>query len=101
LRPAIVPASDGAAPQVLREMPRPDWDSLKWTPDSRALTYIATRNGASNLWLQPIDGGAARQLTTFQSQRIFRFAWSPDGESVVCDRGEDLKEIILISDFRD
>jgi hypothetical protein len=44
---------------------------------------------------------AARQLTDFKSDRIFRFAWSPDGRAVVCDRGEDLKEIILISDFRD
>lgn len=97
IRPAIVPITGGKATKIFRDMPRPEWDSFKWTPDSRALTYI----GASNLWLQPIDGGAARQLTAFKSDRIFRFAWSPDGKSVVCDRGEDLKEIILISDFRD
>ncbi len=99
--PAIVPITGGKATRVFRTMPRPEWDSFKWTPDSRALTYIATRDGASNLWLQPIDGSAARQLTTFPSERIFRFAWSPDGKAVVCDRGEDLKEIVLLSDFRD
>ncbi len=101
IRPAIVPITGGEAVRIFSEMPRPEWDSFKWTPDSRALTYIAARAGTSNLWLQPIDGSAARQLTDFKSDRIFRFAWSPDGKSVVCDRGEDLKEIILISDFRD
>jgi DNA-binding winged helix-turn-helix (wHTH) protein len=97
---ALVPSVGGAATKILRGMPRPDWDSFKWTPDSRALTFIQTQNGVSNLWAQPIDGSPPQQLTQFNSDRIFRFAWSRDGKFLACERGEDLKDVVLISDFR-
>ena len=30
---------------------------LRWTPDGRALNYIDTINGVSNIWSLPLDGG--------------------------------------------
>jgi Tol biopolymer transport system component/DNA-binding winged helix-turn-helix (wHTH) protein len=97
---ALVPSAGGAATKIFRGLPRPDWDSFKWSPDSRALTFIQTQNGVSNLWLKPIDDSPPQQLTDFNSDRIFRFAWARDGKYLACERGEDLKDIVLISDFR-
>jgi hypothetical protein len=46
---------------------------IQWTPDGRALTFIDNRDGVSNIWLQPLDGSPAKQLTNFTSETIFSF----------------------------
>ncbi|MFN0123757.1 MAG: winged helix-turn-helix domain-containing protein [Blastocatellia bacterium] len=96
----LLPVAGGEPVKVFDKMPPPGWSVIKWTPDGRALTYIATRDGVSNLWAQPIDGGAPRQLTQFREDQIFRFAWSRDGKQLALDRGLTLRDIILLSDFR-
>ncbi len=70
---------------------------LQWTPDSRALILIAERNGVANLWQQPMDGSAPRRLTDFQSDQIFRFAWSPDGQQLACERGLHTSDLLLLN----
>lgn len=70
---------------------------LQWTPDSRALILIAQRNGVANLWQQPLDGSAPHRLTDFQSDQIFRFAWSPDGQQLACERGLHTSDLILLN----
>ena len=72
---------------------------VTWSPDGKMLTYVDTRNGVSNIWGQPIDGKAPKQLTKFQSDHIYRFAWSPDGKKLACERGFYLNDVVLISDF--
>src|SRR5205823_14988967 len=59
---------------------------VKWTPDGQALTYI-DQPDASNIVSQPINGGPAKPLTSFKSDRIFNFAWSRDGKQIVYSRG--------------
>jgi serine/threonine protein kinase len=49
-----------------------------WSPDGRALIYINTIGGISNLVRQPLDGGAAKPITTFTSDSIYNFAYAPD-----------------------
>ena len=70
-----------------------------WTPDSRGLTYAATRGGVSNIWEQPLDGSAPQQLTDFKSDLISSFAWSKD-RRLVCTRAAAANDVILISNFR-
>jgi len=51
------------------------WDSpLRWSPDGRYLVYVDHSGGIDNLWGQPIDGGAPKQLTNFEDSRICRLA---------------------------
>src|SRR6185503_1705182 len=64
---------------------RPD-TLLRWTPDGRAISFLEYRDGVSNIWLQPVDGGVARPLTRFTSGEIFSFDWSHDG-TLVYSRG--------------
>jgi hypothetical protein len=35
--------------------------TVRWTPDSQGLAYTVD----NDIWIQPTDGGAARQLTHF------------------------------------
>ncbi|MEP6707989.1 MAG: protein kinase [Pyrinomonadaceae bacterium] len=71
----------------------------RWTADSRALTYVVTSAGVSNIWLQPINGDAPKQLTTFKSDRIFSFEWSRDGTQLLVARGMVASDVVMISNF--
>jgi serine/threonine protein kinase/dipeptidyl aminopeptidase/acylaminoacyl peptidase len=73
---------------------------LLWTLDGRALLYVDTQGGVSNIWSQPIDGGQPKQLTNFKSDLIFRFALSPNGRQLVLARGTQSRDVVLIRDFR-
>ncbi|HEX5706691.1 MAG TPA: hypothetical protein VFX96_05315, partial [Pyrinomonadaceae bacterium] len=73
--------------------------ALRWTADGRMLTYVVTRGGVSNVWGQPIEGGAPRQLTAWTADRIYRFDWSRDG-ALACERGTAVSDVILIRDAR-
>jgi Tol biopolymer transport system component len=73
---------------------------IRWTPDGRAVAFIDTREGVSNIWSMPLAGGPAHPLTDFKSDGIFWFDWSPDGKLLACSRGQVTNDVVLISDFR-
>jgi Tol biopolymer transport system component len=73
---------------------------FRWSTDGRALDYIDTRGGISNLWSLPLDGGAAKQLTNFTSGQIFSFDLSRDGKQFAFSRGTVIDDVVLISNFR-
>ncbi len=99
---AIIPVArlhEGrAAAQFFPHMPAPQWKLLQWTPDSRVLTYGVNSNGGGNLWLQALAGDAPRPLTDFKDEVIYRFAWSPDGKSLVYERGTTVNDVVLLRD---
>jgi Tol biopolymer transport system component len=72
---------------------------IRWTPDGRALTYIDNQDGISNILSQSLEGGDRKKLTDFTSGQIFRFAWSPDGKQLAFERGFNVNDVVLISDF--
>jgi Tol biopolymer transport system component len=73
---------------------------IAWTVDGTAILYADTRNGVSNIWSQPINGGPSKQLTNFKSDLIFRFALSRDGKQLALSRGTQTRDVVLIKDFR-
>jgi hypothetical protein len=58
---------------------------VRWAPDGRAVTYI-DRSRGYNLTRQPIAGGEPESLTSFDTGRLLRYAWSPDGTAVALHR---------------
>ena len=73
---------------------------IQWTPDGHALAFIRTSSGVSNIWTQPLDGSAQKQLTDFKEQRIFNFAWSRDGRQLALSRGVSNTDVVLITGFK-
>jgi len=71
-----------------------------WTADGGAITYARTRDGISNIYSQPLDGSPSKQVTDFNSGLIFQFAWSHDGKNLICARGVEASDVVLISNFR-
>jgi Tol biopolymer transport system component len=76
------------------------YHGLHWSPDGRALIYINTLSGVSNLWRQPLDGGKAAQITDFKSDLIYNFAYALDGRSLALARGSHTRDAVLISEVR-
>jgi Tol biopolymer transport system component len=75
-------------------------NSLKWTPEGKALLYSKSLDGVANLWMQQLDGRPPKQVTEFKTDGIFRFDVSPDGKSLVCARGGWKHDIVLIKNLR-
>ena len=93
---------EGGQPIKLLDIPSTAmaFNGLDWTPDGRALDYVDTLSGVSNIWSRPLDGGLPKQLTNFKSDLIFRFALSRDGKQLALVRGTQTRDVVLIRDFR-
>jgi serine/threonine protein kinase/Tol biopolymer transport system component len=72
---------------------------LCWTPNGRALAFVETKNGISNIVAQPIDGGQPKSLTDLKADRIFWFSFSRDGKRIALSRGTQSSDVVLIKDF--
>ena len=104
-RLAIVPVNGGnpvkflSVPEDLKVRNNFFMSELRWTPDGHALAYLASRNGVTHIWLQPLEGGPPKQLTNFSSEQIVSFDWSRDNRLVI-SRGFEKNDVILLKDLR-
>ncbi len=82
----MVPYSGGSARQLTtgeRGESQP-----QWSPDGERISFVAARGSGTGedapkaqLWLLPVDGGEATQLTTARDG-VVAYAWSPDGGQI-------------------
>jgi eukaryotic-like serine/threonine-protein kinase len=84
------------APRLLDADERISSAGLSFAPDGRAIAYPIRESGVDNLWLQPIGGAQGKQITSFASEQIFDFGWSPDGKSLAFLRGHTDSDVVLI-----
>lgn len=93
---------EGGQPLKVFDIPTPFIvePGFHWTSDGQAITFVDTRGGVSNIWSQPIAGGPRKQITNFQAEDIFSFAWTRDGKRLALARGVETGDVILITGFR-
>ncbi len=61
----------------------PEGDSqASFSPDGKMITFISSRSGEPQIWLLPVSGGEARQLTHL-STGASGPVWAPDGSSIL------------------
>jgi TolB protein len=77
------------------------WQRIRWSRDGLAVTYVEVRDGIANIWSQPIDGGQPKQLTDFKNDQVFSYDWSRDGKELVCERGMETSDVVLITDYQE
>ena len=51
-------------------------DEPSWSPDSRKIVFVSTRDGFRELYVMNADGSGQKRLT-FQRGQIYTPAWSP------------------------
>jgi uncharacterized protein with WD repeat len=49
-----------------------------------------------NIWAQPIDGSRGFQVTSFTTDEITDFHWSPSGDRLGIVRGRTDSNVVLI-----
>jgi dipeptidyl aminopeptidase/acylaminoacyl peptidase len=77
-----VPVAGGAARQ-LTSSPGASSSSPVWSPDGRQLAFVSGRGGdGAQVWLLPVDGGEARQLTRLEGGASMP-VWSRDGRQLL------------------
>jgi eukaryotic-like serine/threonine-protein kinase len=94
-RIALIPV-DGGKPTLLADVPA----SATWSPDGKALLFVQTRGGISNLMRQPVPTGQPTAVTSFGSDQIFGYAVSPDQHDVALVRGRTSSDVVRISTAR-
>ena len=109
-RPQIVVVRfDGGAPVTTFDLPVSagtsyfgslSYRGFHWSPDGKAIVYIDTIGGVSNLWRKPLDGSPAKQITDFKTDRIYTFAYARDGKTLALGRGSDTPDAVLITDVK-
>jgi eukaryotic-like serine/threonine-protein kinase len=86
----------GATPQLVDADERISSGGLSFAPDGGAIAYPIRESGVDNLWVQPMRGSQGKQVTSFTSEQIFAFRWSPDGKSLALLRGHTDSDVVLI-----
>jgi Tol biopolymer transport system component/DNA-binding winged helix-turn-helix (wHTH) protein len=74
--------------------------TISWSGDGKALQYLLTLKGATNVWQQPVAGGKPIQLTRYTSGKIFRFNWSLDRKHMLFSRGSTTSDVVLLTNLR-
>jgi serine/threonine protein kinase/Tol biopolymer transport system component len=95
----IVAPAAGGAPLYTFDTPY-GMQSVRFTPDSKAIAFMLNRNRATNIWEQPLAGGPPVQLTKFTKDDMFAYAWSHDGKLLAFSRGRRKTDVVLMSNFR-
>ena len=87
--------------RTLTPMPAPsNLLRMRFVPDGQGIAYVDAATQA-NIWVQPLDGTAPRQLTRFHDGRVIDdFAWSADGKRFAVARATVTNDIILFKGLR-
>lgn len=79
----LVPAS-GGEPRVIAQGQGSDFHDPEWSPTGPWIAFGASpNNGASNIFVQRIDGTGRRQLTGATQNGMTGPTWAPDGKALV------------------
>ncbi len=74
----VVPVDGSEEPRRVTFGPKRD-GRPRWSPDGTRLGFVSKRKGdASQLYVLPLDGGEAHQLTDLKED-VDQVVWSPDG----------------------
>ena len=88
-------SAKGGSPLKRLNIPVMEWQKVYWL-DSHTLSFIKVVKGISNIWSYDINTDQMKQLTNFDSEQIFSYAWSPDHRQLVCQRGVKLGNVTII-----
>jgi len=69
----------------------------QWSADGKFIYFARLRDGASNIWKQPIDGSEPTQVTHLKRGRIYDFTFSPDESQVALSYGPFSRDVVQIN----
>jgi eukaryotic-like serine/threonine-protein kinase len=95
----LLVATDTGETRKMLELQRPIMTKIiRFSRGGKSVIYTTRDRGVDNLWEQPLDGSAGRQITSFTSDRIWDYKWSEDGSQLAVSRGHTDSDVVLIRD---
>jgi len=96
-RDVAIFSAQGGRPLRRFAIPIQEWQRVQWL-NGHELSYIKDVDGYSNIWSHDLNTGAEKQLTHFNSDQIYAYAWSPDYKQIACQRGTNVRDVTMISE---
>jgi Tol biopolymer transport system component len=93
-------ATDTGKVRKLLKFERSPGDLIRFSRDGKAMVYTVRENGVDNLWEQPLDDSPGKQITSFKSESINDFQWSPDGSRLALVQGHNDSDVVLMRSQR-
>jgi serine/threonine protein kinase len=93
---AIFPAHGGRALYHVA-VPKQEWQVVRWLGNNHQLSYVTNDDGYSNIWSYDLRTGVRKQLTNFNSDQIYAYAWSPDYKQLASQRGTRSSDVMILS----
>jgi Tol biopolymer transport system component len=72
-------------------------NGIHWSPDNGSLIY---RDLGAGLWRQSLAGGAPQKLPDLPDRKIWFCDWSMDGKQLALAYGEEMRDVVLLANFR-
>ncbi|MEM7032701.1 MAG: S9 family peptidase [Chloroflexota bacterium] len=63
--------------------------SPQFSPDGKTIAFLSDRGDKPQIYLMPVDGGEARQLTILKQGVMGGPVWSPNGQQIAFSAGPD------------
>ena len=57
------------------------------SPDGKQVAFVSDRSGSREIWIAPVSGGQAVQMTSLGQEMLESPNWSPDGRQIVFNVG--------------
>ena len=71
----------------------------RFSPDSKSLEYILAETESTQIVRQSFDGSEPKPLFTIPEGQIFNFAWSKNGKKLAIARGQQYRDVVLLTEF--
>ena len=72
-------------------------NGIYWSPDGQSISYPDESDG---IWNQQLTGGAPTRLPGIPREPTFSSAWSRDGGRLAYGRVREVRDAVLISNFK-
>ena len=69
---------------------------IAWSGDGRSLYFNSAEDEVRNIWSIDLEGRRRSRVTDFKTERVFRWAVSPDGKRFACIRQSVTYDAVMI-----
>ncbi len=71
------------------------------SPDHQTLAFAANRDGKDDIWILPVVGGAAKQVTSNNDPRRYfsSISWTPDGKRIFFGKQSRFSLLSMLTNF--
>ena len=80
-------------------VPNLEWQRVLWLSQN-AVSFVEKVDGYPNIFSYDIDSGQKKQLTNFNRNQIFSYAWSPGYKLLACQLGSKTSNVVTIRNYR-